>query len=199
MRPVLRRVVVAAGWMAAAVVAMVVSWVAAVAVASLTGVGETAPGVAARRVAAELDAVVVRDVEEARLCGFPCLVDIVPVGPAYEGSALLSLTHASGEEITEALTAAGFDPGDAGLDIPPHQRLRRTPAVVEGVPTVWHIRTIAGSQGVVAQIDDLGSFATSMHFDEAYPPPPVRWVAPIVGLTVAAGFTWTGVWFRRRR
>lgn len=198
MRPVVRRLLFTVGWIVAAVVAVLVSWVAAVVAANLTGVGETAPGIAARTVAAEFDADVVDRIDEGRFCGFPCLVDVFPIGPAYEGSALLHLDDASGDQLAEALTAAGFEPGDGGLDIAAHQRLRRTPSAVEGVPTVWHSRDIAGSHGVVVQIYQLGSFSPSVHFDEGYPPPPARWVAPIVGLTVAAGFAWVAFRFRRR-
>lgn len=197
MKPVLRGIVVAVGWMAAAVAAVFVSWVAAAVAANLTGVGEVAPGVAARTVAAEIDDQAVERIDEGRFCGFPCLVNIVPAGPSYEGSALLLLTDSGVEQVAGALTAAGFEPGDANLDIPTHQRLNLE-GVVDGVPTVWHARNIAGTHGVVAQIDDQGPFGATLHFDEAYPPAPVRWAAPVTGLTAATGFAWVGLWFRRR-
>jgi hypothetical protein len=195
---VLRRMVLVVAWMTAAVVAVFVSWVSALIVANLTGIGETAPGVAANAVAAGLDEAAIARIDEGAFCGFPCLVNVVPDGPAYEGSAVLRLTDVSGEQIAEALTAAGFEPGDAGLDIPAFQRLKLE-GDLGGVPVVWHARDLAGSRGVVVQVTGVGAGSPSLYFDEAYPPALVRWAAPATGLAVVAGCAWTATWFRHRR
>lgn len=195
---VLRRIVVVAAWMMAVVIAVFVSWVSALSVANLTGIGETAPGVAANAVAAGLDEPAIARIDEGAFCGFPCLVNVVPDGPAYEGSAVLHLTDVTGEQIAEALTATGFEPGDAGLDIPAFQRLNLD-GDTGSVPVVWHARDIAGSRGVVVQVTGVGAGSPNLYFDEAYPPALVRWAAPATGLAVVAGCAWAAAWCRHRR
>lgn len=127
------------------------------------------------------------------------MVNVVPDGPAYEGSAVLHLTDVSGEQIAETLTATGFEPGDGGLDIPASQRLNLD-GDLGGVPAVWHARDLAGSRGVVVQVTGVGGYVSpNLYFDEAYPPVLVRWAAPATGLAVLAGCAWAAAWFRHRR
>lgn len=196
-----RKAAVAFGWLTAAILGVLLSYIAAQVGAYHTSTGEVAPGVAAWKVRAQLPDTTVERIDEGMLCGFPCLVNLMPDRPAYRGSAVLYLTDTDPHQVADALTNAGFQPGDGNLTIPSHQQLhglKDTPAV-DGVPTTWHTKTITDTHGVVVQISQLETSEPNIAFDEAWPPPPLRWAAPTAGLTTATALTTAAIWFHRRR
>jgi hypothetical protein len=190
------------GWTAAGIGLLLGAWIAGLAVAAAQSVGETAPGEAARSVAAAFSDQQVQRIDEGRFCGPICMGNMIPLGPAYGGSGLLLLDNVDPQQVVDALERDGYQPGDGDLTVWFGANRPRDRGGWQG-QRIWHSTEIADARGIVVHINGftpagLQDNEANLMLEEALPPLPQRAAPPAATVATLIAGVWATAHLRRR-